>query len=447
MPKTLETNLGIKRVKRISSDSKTKKSKADAPEIWSFFSGAMGLDIGLELAGLHPTLAVELDRNCCETIRQNRPDLTVVEGSVSDCTAEGLRRLRGDFSGEVFLMVGGPPCQSFSPGGKRAALSDPRGNLIYEYMRLINEVKPRYFVFENVANIVTAALRHRPIAERPGKNWNLSAYKKLNGDVGDGASPLDDDEMAGSAIRQILQDFSKIGYHLNFGVLDAADYGAAQHRLRFIILGAREGSSLPALPTATHGAGRPQPFCTVRDKISDLESEPGLHSIYTEEVAKFFREVPEGKNWRSLPPDMQREAMGPSFEAGGGKTGFFRRLAWDKPSPTITGAANRKASALCHPRQTRPLSVRECARIQGFPDDWNITGSMAAQYRQIGNAVPVALGTAVGRTILAASESSASHASRSCADTQLAAALSRLKASARNNASRKNETLELFEQT
>lgn len=406
----------------------------------------MGLDIGLESVGLHPTLAVELDRNCCNTIRQNRPNLTLIEGSVSDCSGESLRQLRGGYTGEVFLMVGGPPCQSFSPGGKRAALTDPRGNLIYEYMRLINEVKPRYFIFENVANILTAALRHRPIADRPGKKWNLSAYKTLNGDMGDGAAPLEAEEMAGSAIRQILDDYSSIGYHIHFGVLDAADYGAAQHRLRFVMLGARDGFSPPHLPRPTHGPGRAESFKTVRTVISELEHSPGPHSVYTEEVAQFFRQVPEGKNWRSLPLDIQRAAMGPSFEAGGGKTGFFRRLAWDRPSPTITGAANRKASALCHPRQTRPLSVRECARIQGFPDNWTITGSMAAQYRQIGNAVPVNLGAAVGRALVEASKAQTPQAPHQCTDSQMATAIGRLKASARNTATKKNRTSELFEE-
>lgn len=340
-------------------------------------------------------------------------------------------------------MVGGPPCQSFSPGGNRSGLSDPRGNLIYEYMRLISEVRPRYFVFENVANIVTAALRHRPISERPGKKWNLSAYKDNNINGTDGALALDQEEMAGSAIQQILKDYLSIGYQINFGVVDAADYGAAQHRLRFVMLGARDGFLVPQIPTPSHGPGWFYNHATVRDVIADLESFPGAHSIYTPEVAKYFKAVPEGKNWRSLPLEIQREAMGPSFDAGGGKTGFFRRLSWDLPAPTITGAANRKASALCHPSQTRPLSVRECARIQGFPDDWIITGSMAAQYKQIGNAVPVALGTAVGVSIQEAYLSDKKTAIAPCAKIQLTTAQNRLKASARNKVTRKNISLQL----
>jgi DNA (cytosine-5)-methyltransferase 1 len=143
--------------------------RSEAREIWSFFSGAMGLDLGLESAGLAPTLAVEIDPTFCRTIRANRPQLDLIEGDVAKLTGAALRERRG-FDGEVFLMAGGQPCQPFSSGGKRAALSDPRGNLIYEYFRLIADVRPRYFVLENVANLTTAALRHRPIAERPGKH-------------------------------------------------------------------------------------------------------------------------------------------------------------------------------------------------------------------------------------------------------------------------------------
>ena len=147
-------------------------AESDTREIWSFFSGAMGLDLGFEQVGLAPTLANEIDKNCCETIRANRPGLQLVDESIGNLTADRLRASR-NFKGDVYMMVGGPPCQSFSSGGKRTSLSDPRGNLIYEYLRLIGEVKPRYFVLENVANLTTAALRHRPIADRPGQHWSL----------------------------------------------------------------------------------------------------------------------------------------------------------------------------------------------------------------------------------------------------------------------------------
>lgn len=399
-------------------------------EVWSFFSGAMGLDLGLEAAGLKPTLANEIDRVFCRTIRANRPELDLIEGDASSLTAADLRRRRR-FDGEVFLMAGGPPCQPFSSGGKRAALSDPRGNLIYEYFRLISEVRPRYFVLENVANLTTAALRHRPIAERPGKHWSLKRYDGAMNRAENGILALEEDEMSGSALRQIVQEATDLGYHISFGVVDAADYGAPQHRLRFVMLGSRDRPPA-ALPQPTHGVGE-VPYTTVRDAIWHLRETPGAHSNYTEPVKRFFAMVPPGKNWRALEPAMQKAALGGSYESGGGKTGFFRRLGWDIPAPTITGRANRKGSALCHPEFDRPISVAEAAALQGFPPDWQFIGAMNHGYMQVGNAVPVPLGRAIGQAILQNDVSKRSHpVEHPDMDTMMAMAVARLRASARN---------------
>jgi DNA (cytosine-5)-methyltransferase 1 len=399
-------------------------------EIWSFFSGAMGLDLGLEDAGLAPTLAVEIDRTFCATIRANRPELDLIEGDVSKLTGNALRERRR-FNGEVFLMAGGPPCQPFSSGGKRAALNDPRGNLIYEYFRLISEVRPRYFVLENVANLTTAALRHRPISERPGKHWSLKHYAgSLNRDEGS-VRALEEDEMSGSALRQIIRDATALGYHISFGVVDAADFGAPQHRLRFVMLGSRDHPPA-ALPIPTHGTVD-HPYRTVRDAIACLQCDPGPHSEYTDPVKRVFALVPEGGSWRSLPPDVAKAAMGKSYESGGGKTGFFRRLGWDRPAPTITGRANRKGSAMCHPAEVRPISVREAAALQGFPPEWQFVGAMNSRYMQIGNAVPVQLGLAIGRAILKHDASKRRNAIRHPdIETMMELAVARLRASARN---------------
>jgi DNA (cytosine-5)-methyltransferase 1 len=397
------------------------------PVVWSFFSGAMGLDLGFEGEGLRPSLAVEVEPVCCETIRANRPDVTVLQEDVTKLTGRRLRELTGQ--SEVDVMVGGPPCQSFCPGGRRAALGDPKGNLIFEYMRLVAEVKPRRFVLENVGNLVTAAIRHRPIAERPGKSWNLSSYgrpgqSKLLGDGG--AGPLEPDEQSGSALWMLLETaVADLGYAVSFGVLDAARFGAPQRRYRFVMLADRDGAP-PPLPTPTHGADL-EPERTVRDAIEDLVDDPGPGSQYTPPVREVFDLVPAGCNWRSLPSEVARAALGErSYAAGGGKTGFFRRLAWDEPAPTITGRANRKGSALCHPQESRPLSVRECARIQGFPDGWRLSGSMNRRYQQVGNAVPLALGAAVGRSVLARGGDVADH------ETMFGEAVRVLRASARN---------------
>ena len=411
-------------------------------EIWSFFSGAMGLDLGLEQAGLSPTLVNEINKNCCETIRLNRPDLQLVTESVSDLTADNLRAYR-NFDGDVYMMVGGPPCQSFSSGGKRTSLSDARGNLIYEYLRLIGEVKPCYFILENVANLTTAALRHRPIADRPGQHWSLKRYDsdRQNGD-GD-APPLEPDERSGSAVRQLLNDVRSLRYYITFGVLDAADYGAPQRRLRFIMLGSRDWPP-PSLPKSTHGpeSSRLEPFQTVRQAIFHMQNDPGSGSKYTPPVSRFFAMVPEGGNWRDLPPKLQPEALGGSWAAGGGKTGFYRRLSWDAPSPTITGRANRKGSALCHPEALRPVSVRECAALQGFPEDWRFVGSMNAQYMQIGNAVPVPLGKAIASSFLRYEAIARKKNNWSTDfDAMLDTAVTRLRASARNKRQPRRESV------
>jgi DNA (cytosine-5)-methyltransferase 1 len=407
-------------------------------QIWSFFSGAFGLDLGFEKVGLETTLALEIDKWCCETIRANRPGVAVVEESISDFTGDSLRS-RTEFAGDVLLMIGGPPCQSFSSAGKRSGLSDPRGNLLYEYLRLISEVRPKFFVLENVANLITAALRHRPINERPGKQWNLRSYS--NGSKRnnlDGAAPLESDEMSGSAVTQILIDVQKLGYSFQFGVLNAAWFGAPQNRMRFILMGSRDGYS-PNLPSVTHGDRGTNRVRTLRDVIFDLRDSPGIHSEYEDDTKVFFNLVPPGGNWRNLPEAMQPIALGPSYESGGGKTGFFRRLDWDAPCPTVTTKPNRKGTAMCHPEATRPLSVRECARIQGFPDDWKFSGAMNQQYQQVGNAVPVHLAEAVAKKVLEAIEGKSKSGVLLSVEAMLRDASGHLRATARNKRSRSEE--------
>jgi len=135
---------------------------------------------------------------------------------------------------------------------------------------------------------------------------------------------------------------------------------------------------------------------------------------------------------------MHREALGGAYESGGGKTGFFRRLAWDLPAPTITGRANRKGSAMCHPKADRPLSVRECAALQGFPPEWEFVGAMNAAYMQVGNAVPVALGRAIGASIVMHERDSRwlHRQWEPDLDAMMSAAIRRLRAAGRNKRSK-----------
>lgn len=273
-----------------------------------------------------------------------------------------------------------------------------------------------------------------PISERPGRSWNLSSYTGRQPALfedSDGALALEDDELSGSAIRYLLHSVvADMGYAVRFALLDAADYGAPQHRLRFVLLGSRDGQPADFAPP-THGNAL-MPFATVRDAIADVQSDPGPGSAYTDVTRRYFDLVPAGGNWRSLPPEVAIDAMGErSMNAGGGKTGFFRRLSWDAPSPTVTGKPNRKGSAMCHPAESRPLSVRECARLQGFPDDWKFSGSVAQRYLQIGNAVPVALGWGIGLSL----RDGESPVEPPSIDTMLDAATGRLKSAARNKKS------------
>lgn len=371
----------------------------------SLFSGAIGLDLGLEQAGLGTAVAVEKDGDSCETIRKNKPNIGVIEGDVREISTEEILDAGDITEDDVFLVAGGPPCVTFSSGGNRGSIRDAEGSLFEDYLRVAEQIRPEYFVFENVANIVTAAIKHRPIEERPGQDWNLSSYS--NGQKGEtdenGAAPLMPEEQSGSAIEVILDSFERLGYTMTFFILNAADYGAPQHRKRLFIIGSRDDTKL-WLPQPSHGpptVDNLKPRRTLQDAIGDLDG-PFNHPDYSDKYVRFFSNVPQGGNWKDLDEEMQKEAMGGSYDSGGGRTGYFRRLSWYKPSPTVTKKPNRKSSAFCHPEETRPLSVEEWARIQTFPDDWEFVGKMYSKYRQIGNAVPVELAKSVGEMIVAA---------------------------------------------
>ena len=210
---------------------------------------------------------------------------------------------------------------------------------------------------------------------------------------------LEENELSGSVFRYLLQEISALGYSISFGILNTADYGAPQKRIRFCMLGYRDVNAM-GMPKPTHGELPLRPYVTLRHAIHDLIDEPMTHSVYTDKIADLFRKIPPGKNWRSLSLEEQMLALGGSFAAGGGKTGFMRRLSWSAPAPTLTTKPNRKGTALCHPEKLRPLSVEEYKRVQGFPDSWILAGAMNQQYQQIGNAVPTQLGEALGRHVL-----------------------------------------------
>lgn len=375
---------------------------AENRKVISLFSGAMGLDLGLEQAGLEVAVCQDIDPWCCATIRNNGH--RAIEGDIKKLSQEDpdcllLMREAGVKKGEAFLVCGGPPCQSFSTAGRRQAIGDPRGSLFIQFCQFIDKVRPRFFVMENVKGLLSAAICHRPIAERDGH--------------------LEPGEQPGSAMRVIQKELESLGYSVIYGLLDAVNYGVPQFRERLIVVGSRDREDI-FLPVPTHfqrHQNAQMRWRTLKGAISDLEEEPGPCGHFSRERQDILRFVPPGKNWMYLrdvlrwPPKKMKEIMGGAYEAGGGKVGFYRRLAYDQPSPTLISSPLHKGTMLCHPNveidPPRPLSVREYARCQQFPDKWELNGSPTQCYRQIGNAIPVGLGKAIGHMLLSVADGTA----------------------------------------
>ena len=359
---------------------------ADNRDVISLFSGAMGLDIGLEKAGLNVVIGQDFDESCVKTMQANGHN--VLGGDIREIDPRKLLELTGRSVGEPFLICGGPPCQPFSTAGKRLGINDPRGSLFMDFIRMIDYIRPRFFVMENVKGIMSAPLKHVPLSE---KDEN------------------DPDQRLGTVLDVILSEFDKLGYKTVYGVLDAVNYGVPQFRERFVLIGSRDNEGI-FLPIPTHfqmHQDKAYQWKTVRDAIADLEFDKGECATLSEERLKFLKMVPEGGNWRDLPKDIIPIAMGGAYKSGGGKVGFYRRLSYDQPSPTVVTSPVQKATMMCHPTQNRPLNIKEYARIQQFPDDWIFTGTTAAKYRQIGNAVPVGLAEAIGKAVCAVAEGNA----------------------------------------
>lgn len=341
----------------------------------SFFTGAGGLDLGMERAGIHARLLCENMREARMSIGVNWPkralvgDITTLDGA----TVRAMAGLAPDV--EVAVMFGGPPCQAFSTAGARRAFDDPRGNCFLAYIDLAAQLRPRYLVIENVRGLLSAAY---PLEK--------------------GGEPVH-----GGALRIILDKLDAMGYGVSFNLYDAANFGAFQHRERVVLIAKRDGTKCRYLtPTNSDDPkwGLPA-WRTFREAVDGIEDGPQHYTPLRPDRVNWLRMVPEGGCWTSLPKELQEKAMGKAYRLGGGKTGFHRRIAWDKPCPTLVTAPTMPATLLGHPTEDRVLSVEEYKAVQGFPTDWFIAGRTADVYRQIGNAVPVQLGEAIGWSILA----------------------------------------------
>lgn len=356
----------------------------------SFFAGAGGLDLGIQRAGFNICLSCEIEPVYCETLRLNHPELNVVQGDIMEYDLERIyieANLNED--DELDLMIGGSPCQSFSTAGKRQAFCDPRGQAMLKYAELVNEVQPKFFLLENVKGLLSAALKHRPLNKR-----------------GEDHPPLEPEEQPGSALNHLLNRFGN--YNVALKVINAADYGIPQTRERVFIIGVRNDLGFEyKFPETTHsknGINGKHPWVTLDQLLENLNVEEHRYMNYSEERLKYMQMIPTGGgNWRDLRAfgdNVVREAMGGAYNSGGGKVGFFRRLDVNKPSPTLLTSPIQKSTNLGHPYEDRPLSIQEYLKIQGFPTDFQIAGSLSQQYTQIGNAVPVKLAEILGQSIL-----------------------------------------------
>lgn len=328
--------------------NKKKPKKVGKFKVIELFAGAGGLALGLEKAGFSSLGLVELDKDASNTLKVNRPNWNVINDDIANVSKLDLEKLFNIKKGELDLLSGGSPCQSFSYAGKRLGLEDTRGTLFYHYAEFLHKLQPKMFLFENVKGLRT--------------------HDK------------------GRTYATILDIFEKEGYIIQKDVLNAWDFGVAQKRERLITVGIRNdlvGKIHFSFP-------KPKKYKPVlRDVLLDCPKSDG--ATYSEYKRKIFELVPPGGYWKDIPEDVAKEYMKSCWFMEGGRTGILRRLSLDEPSLTVLTSPSQKQTDRCHPLEARPFTVRENARCQSFPDDWMFCGSIGQQYKQVGNAVPVNL--------------------------------------------------------
>ena len=315
------------------------------------FAGAGGTALGFSNAGINHVLLNEFDKNAAQALKDNS-DAHGLNWVIDDRDVHDV-----EFSPyQAEIRQAGFPCQAFSYAGKSKGFEDTRGTLFFEFARAIHVVQPKIAIGENVRGLE----RH------------------------DG----------GRTLKTMLAALDDLGYRVNYKILRAQYLDVPQKRERLIIFAVRKDLDCPILFPKERDY-----FISLKQALEGCPDSEGQE--YPEKKRKVMERVPEGGCWRDLLDDVAREYMGGSYHLSGGRTGMARRLSWDQPSLTLTCAPAQKQTERCHPSETRPLKVREYARIQTFPDDWSFSGSLANQYKQIGNAVPVNLGYHVGRCVLA----------------------------------------------
>lgn len=351
----------------------------------SLFSGAGGLDLGLEASGWPILAQIEMDLDCTETLRYqpskaNRERLCI-HARIDDVDPRRLRSSLGLTPGQLGLLAGGPPCQPFTTTGLRQGINDRRAASAFPgYLSYVKEFMPRALLIENVDGMLSAALRHRPMKDR-----------------GAGAAPMAWEERKGSFLHWLLGELAALGYSVSWGVVEAADHGVPQFRQRAVLIGIRDGDPC-FLPEPKHGLHPLKPYRTLRDALSGIKDIGPVQPL-SERKRAVFRMIPPGGNWRNLPEDLRQRTMGAAYYATGGKSGWWRRLSWDEPSATILGMPDHSSTALVHPDEARCLSLNECAAVQTFPKHVRFGGSPRSGYQQVGNAVPPLLAWTLGSHI------------------------------------------------
>ncbi|MCZ4280390.1 DNA cytosine methyltransferase [Kiloniella laminariae] len=335
------------------------------------FSGAGGMSIGASWAGIETIVAFDTDIHAAKTYQINHPETLVICDDVRNIGDFGIYRPDGPF-----VVFGGPPCQGFSTSNQRTRNTANENNWLFqEFLRAVRQLNPDWVVFENVRGILETA--------------------------------------NATFLQHVIRGLEELGYVVNYGLLNAADYGVPQKRHRLFVIGARDGTKVE-LP-------QPQctPYVTVGEAIEDLQLLPNgakfdqlkYRCSAKSEFAKLMRGknrtssnhhvtrnaphiidrykyIPQGGNWENIPDDL----MGSYADKSRCHTGIYRRLKINEPSVVI---GNYRKNMLIHPTEDRGLSVREAARLQSFPDSYQFSGSIGFQQQQVGNAVPPLLAKAV----------------------------------------------------
>ena len=403
-----------------------KQNNVSKPKVISLFTCGMGMDSGFEKSGFQTVYANDITKFACDTIRkvkkkaiEEEKTLHLDERSIFDISSENILNSIGLENGEPDIIIGGPPCQSFSTAGMRKGLKDERGKAVLEYIKKVKEIRPKVFVFENVQGIKSMAINH------------MSFYDRIATDE----SKLKKTQKRGSLFEHIEKKFRDLekeeyGYSIDHDILNAADFGVPQNRKRFILIGIRKefGDAKEVLNKIKDKAEYADPrkaeklhkkkWRTLEVLKDKFEGEsPADCAKFSDSVIQYLSHVPKELDeatredrlacWVDLPPELQKKAMGGAADTNdprrkgkqGGRRGFYRRLSWYKPSPTLVTSPTQMGTCMCHPTFDRPLSLKEYALIQGFPEDWKFQGSLANKYRMIGEAVPVELAKVISNVI------------------------------------------------